>query len=147
MKAWAVVLSALVLSACAYAPGPTTGRSLQLSGPLGEMVSISETRQRPQPLDVFLECRSRNASADCEAEARRAMMFSCTPDTMQPVSLAFCLRCLAKAQPDDEECKRLAATIASTSGSSTITIDTPYRPDGTADPIGHPRIGPPPPLR
>ena len=148
MKTSLIAAVCLLLSGCGTFAGPIASRSLQLSGPFGE-IAASEARNRTQPLDVYLACRARSNGRNCDAEARAAAVFTCNADTMAPSSYALCLRCVSHRQPDDGECRRLAAAIVATPDTS-ISVggaDRPFQPNGTADPPGHPRIGPPPPLR
>lgn len=139
----------LLLAGCGALNGPLAGRSIQIGGAFGE-VGVSESRHRPQPLDVFLDCKARKNPGNCEAEARLAMAFSCTPDAMPASSYALCLRCVSRRDADDAECRKLAAGIVATPDTS-ISVGSSssqtFRPDGTADPAGHPPVGPPPPLK
>lgn len=148
MKTWIAVAAVILLAGCGTLAGPIANRSVQLSGPFGE-IAASEARNRTQPLDVYLACRARGDGSNCDAEARAAAVFTCNADTMPPSSYALCLRCVSYQQPDDGECRRLAAAIVATPDTS-INVggaERPYQPNGTADPPGHPPIGPPPPLR
>ncbi len=146
MKTALAIALCLIVSGCA---SNSTSRSFQVSGPFGE-VGFAESRQRIQAIDIYENCRLRGSDPQtCEAEARRAQMLTCAPESMSTASLGLCLRCMSKAVPDDAECKQLAAAAVSTPDTS-IAIDRgvgAFRPDGTADPATHPKIGPPPPLK
>lgn len=148
MKSWITATAVFLLAGCGTLAGPIASRTVQFSSPLGG-ITASEARNRTQPLDVFLACRERGDSRNCNAEARAATVFTCNADTMPPSSYALCLRCVSHQQPDDGECRRLAAAIVATPDTSINfgAAGRPFQPDGTADPPGHPQVGPAPPLR
>lgn len=107
MKSWIPAAAGILLAGCGTLVGPIASRSVQLSGPFGE-IAASEACHRTQPFDVYLACRARGDGRNCDAEARAAAVFTCNADTMPPSSYALCLRCVSHQQPDDGECRRLA---------------------------------------
>lgn len=146
MKTWTAIAASLVLAGCGTLAGPIASRSVQVSGAFGE-IAASEARHRIQPLDVYLACKSRRGGADCDGEGRAAMVFTCNADSMPPSSYALCLRCVSQRNPDDAECRRLAAAIVATPDTSINVGGRPFQPDGTADPPTHPPVGQPPRLQ
>lgn len=146
MKILTALAASFALAGCGSLTGPIASRSIQVSGAFGE-IATSEARYRTQPLDVYLACKSRGATANCEAEGRAATVFTCNADSMPPSSYALCMRCVSRPDPDDAECRRLAAAIVATPDTSINVGGRTFQPDGTADPPSHPPVGPPPPLR
>lgn len=149
MKILTIIAASILLAGCGSAGGPLASRALQIAGPFGE-IGASESRHRPLVFDVYLACMARPNGRNCDAEARAATVFTCSGESMPATSYALCVRCVLNRQPDDVECRRLAAAIAAAPETS-IQIDAglagAFKPDGTADPTGHPKVGPPPPLR
>lgn len=149
MKILIIIVTTIMLAGCGSTGGPLASRAFQIAGPFGEL-GISESRHRLQVFDLYLACRARPERRNCEAEARAATTFTCSGETMPATSYALCVRCIQRRDPDDAECRRLAAAITAAPETSihvgTSTSGT-FKPDGTADPAGHPKVGPPPPLR
>lgn len=149
MKTLTMIALSVVLGGCASTHGPLASRALQIAGPFGE-IGASESRHRVLVFDVYLACLQRAKGRNCDAEARAATAFTCSGESMPANSYALCLRCVQQRQPDDAECRRLAAAIVAAPDTSIQfggAAVGPFKPDGTADPPGHPKVGPPPPLR